>query len=156
MQFVYILIGTPACGKTCWATRNAQCLGVTILSADVIREDLRRSGGDPFDGKWVFATMARRLEQLLAEGTSAIVDATHWRRAYRAYAVERARSAGALAVGVWFDIPLDICMTRNAARLGSQPGMRREEPETLRRIHVGLEPPTPDEVDHVRRITMAG
>lgn len=156
MQHVYILIGAPACGKTRWALSQARQLNVSILSADIIRDDIRRAGGDPFDGDRVFSEMGRRLDQLLAEGASIIVDATHWQRQYRAYALTSARAAGAKTIGVWFDISLDVCLQRNDRRSGTRPGLRREDPETLRRIHAGLEPPGRDEFDEIRRITFEG
>lgn len=152
MQIVYILIGAPACGKSQWALRNARRLNAAILSADAVRDDVRRAGGDPFDGDRVFAEVERRLGQRLAEGASVVVDATHWQRRYRAYAVAGARARGAKVVGVWFDIPLEVCLSRNDRRLGDSPGLRREDPEVLRRIHAGLEGPTLDEVDEIVRV----
>jgi hypothetical protein len=68
--------------------------------------------------------------------------------------VEAARAAGAQLIGVWFDIPLEVCLGRNEARLGSSPGLRREDPDTIRRIHSGLEPPTLDEFDELQRVTL--
>jgi len=154
MQTVYVLIGAPACGKTRWALRNAKLLGASILSADIVRDAIRRSGGDPFDGDRVFGDVRQQLEQQLASGASVIIDATHWQQQYRSYAVEAARAAGAKTVGVWFDIPLDVCLERNDSRLGSSPGLRREDPDTIRRIHAGLEPPAPDEFDELQSITI--
>jgi predicted kinase len=156
MQTVYVLIGAPACGKTQWALRNARPLGASILSVDIVRDEVRRSGGDPFDGDRIFGELEQRLCAQLATGTSVVVDATHWQRAYRAYAVRAARATGAQAIAVWFDVPLDVCLARNATRMGSSPGLRREEPDTIRRIHAGLEPPAPDEFDAIRRVTAEG
>jgi len=156
MQTVYVLIGAPACGKTHWAVRNASRLGAVILSADVVRDAIRRAGGDPFDGDRVFAELGRRLKEQMASGASVIVDATHWQRAYRAYAVNAARAAGVRVVGVWFDVPLETCLQRNAGRIGASPGLRREDPETIERICAGLEPPAADEFDDGWRITADG
>jgi len=153
MQSVYVLIGAPACGKTYWALQNAERLHATILSADTVRDEIRRAGGDPFDGDRVFAEVGRKLDGLLAQGESVIVDATHWQRLYRAYAVDSARAARAQVVGVWFDIPLSVCLQRNDERLGDSPGLRREEPDVLRRIHAGLEPPGADEMDEILLLT---
>ncbi|HEY4689324.1 MAG TPA: ATP-binding protein [Anaerolineae bacterium] len=155
MQTIYVLIGAPACGKTQWALRNAKRLGAFILSADVVREAIRQSGGDPFDGDRVFAELGQRLSERLLSGDSVIVDATHWQRQYRSYAVSAARAVGARIVGVWFDVPLEVCLQRNDSRLGSSPGLRREDPETIRRIHVGLELPSIEEFDEIHRIQYA-
>ena len=152
MQTVYILIGAPACGKTRWALRNARRLHASVLSADIVRDDLCRAGGDPFDGDRVFAQLGQRLGERLAKGESVIVDATHWRRQYRAYAVDAAVAARAKVVGVWFDVPLEECLRRNEQRVGSSPGLRREDPETIRRIHNGLELPSIKEFDEIQRI----
>ncbi|MGH2593363.1 MAG: AAA family ATPase [Anaerolineae bacterium] len=153
MQTVYVLIGAPACGKTRWALQNAKRLGASVLSADVVRDEIRRAGGDPFEGDRVFAKLGLRLGERLACGASVIVDATHWQRQYRSYAVNSARAAGARVIGMWFDVPLDVCLQRNEQRIGASPGLRREDPDTLRRIHAGLEPPALDEFDVIQRIT---
>lgn len=152
MPTVYILIGAPACGKTYWAARNAKRLGTIVLSVDAARDEIRRAGGEPFDGDRVFAQLDRRLREQLSAGQSVIVDATHWKREYRAYAVDAAREAGARTVAVWFDVPLEVCLRRNESRLGSSPGLRREDPETIHRIHTGLELPSIEDFDEVRRI----
>ena len=125
MQTVYILIGAPACGKTQWALSNAKRLGAIVLAADAARDEIRRAGGDPFDGDRVFAVLDRRLREQLAMGQSSIIDATHWRREYRAYAVDAAREVKARVIGVWFDVPLEVCLLRNDGRMGSSPGLRR-------------------------------
>jgi len=153
MQTVYILIGAPACGKTRWALQNARRLGATLLSADAVREAIRQTGGDPFDGDRVFAELGQRLHEQIGSGASVIIDATHWQRQYRSYAVSAARAAGAKIVGIWFDVSLEACLRRNESRLGTSPGLRREDPDIVRRIHAGLEPPTLDEFDAVERIT---
>jgi len=152
MPTVFVLIGAPACGKTRWAVRHAKRLDAVIVSADTVRDEIRRAGGDPFDGDRVFSQLDHRLRNQLAAGQSVIVDATHWRRLYRAYAVDAARDAKARAVGVWFDVPLEVCLQRNAGRLGSSPGLRREDPDTIRRIHSGLELPSIADFDEVWRI----
>ncbi len=150
MPTVYVLIGAPACGKTSWALQNARRLGALVLSADVVRDEIRRAGGDPFDGDRVFADLDTRLRERLAGGASVIVDATHWQRAYRAYAVNAARAVGARLVAVWFDVPLEECLQRNEGRLGSSPGLRREDPDTIRRIHSGLELPSIEDFDEIQ------
>ncbi|HLF29033.1 MAG TPA: ATP-binding protein [Anaerolineae bacterium] len=152
MQTVYILIGAPGCGKTSWALQNAGRLGATILSVDVVRDEIRRNGGDPFDGDRVFNELSARLAERLAGGASVILDATHWQRPYRAYAVNCARASGAKVVAIWFDIPLAVCLRNNETRLGNSPGLRREDPETIRRIHIGLELPSIEDFDEIWRI----
>jgi protein phosphatase len=156
MQTVYVLIGAPACGKTHWALQNAKRLDAVILSSDVVRDEIRRAGGDPFDGDQVFNEIEQRLRQQLMLGHSVIVDATHWRREYRAYAVNAARDATARRVAVWFDVPLDVCLQRNEGRLGDSPGLRREDPDTVSRIYAGLELPSIEDFDEIRRIREDG
>jgi predicted kinase len=46
-----------------------------------------------------------------------------------------------MAVAVWFDTALDVCIARNAAR----PVDERVPEQAIRNVHAALEPPTLEE-----------
>jgi predicted kinase len=146
---LYVLIGAPGAGKTTWAAEHAAALDARIIASDDVRTALAASGqGDPGNMDQVFGEVARRARAALAGGHNVILDATHWRRAARAYALELARAAGARPVAVWFDVPLATCLARNAARPAAGWGARTSA-QAVREMHAALEPPGPGEFDAI-------
>ncbi len=154
MNTLYILIGAQGAGKTHWAERNRERLNAVVLASDDVRNDMVAQGwGDPRDGDQVFAEVERRLRRLLATGQDVILDATHWQRRYRRYALDAAREYGYRTVAVWFDLPLEVVQARNAGRDDTAWGYRAEDSAFVARVHAGLEPPGADEFDEIRRMT---
>lgn len=132
------MVGLQGAGKSTWV---AACLAAThaVVSKDHWPRARRRE-----------ARQQRVVAQLLAEGRSVVVDNTNPSAAERAPLVAAARAACVPVRAVWVDTPLDVCLTRNAAR-----------PEEARVPLVGVHaaqarftPPTPEEgftrVDVVR------
>jgi len=157
MRTLYVLIGAQGAGKTAWAERHRQRLDAVVLASDDVRNDMVAQGrGDPRDGDQVFAEVERRLRRLLATGQNVILDATHWQRRYRRYALDAARDYGYRTVAVWFDLPLEVIQARNAGRGDTAWGSRAEDSEFVARVHAGLEPPGADEFDEVWRILYGG
>lgn len=157
MSTLYVLIGAQGAGKTSWARHNRERLNAVVLASDDVRNDMVAQGrGDPRAGDQVFAEVERRLRQLLASGQNVILDATHWQRRYRCYALDAAREFGYRTVAVWFDLPLQVIQARNAGRGDTAWGYRAEDSEFVARVHAGLEPPGADEFDEVWRISHGG
>lgn len=154
MHTLYVLIGAQGAGKSAWAERNRERLNAVVLASDDVRNDMVTQGwGDPRDGDQVFAEVARRLRRLLATGQNVILDATHWQRRYRRYALDAAREYGYRTVAVWFDLPLEVVQARNTGRSDTTWGQRAEDNAFVARVHAGLEPPGTDEFDEIRRMT---
>jgi predicted kinase len=111
---VYFLIGVQGAGKSTWARVNAERLGGVVLASDDVRNELEAQGTDATDkGDLVFGIVEQRLGQWLDEGKNVIVDATHARVRWREKEVAIGRERGAKVIGVWFDVPLDVCLMRN-------------------------------------------
>ncbi len=104
----------------------------------------------------VFALLEARLDGLLAQEKNVVVDATHARCSWREKEVAIARARGAKTVAIWFDVPLAVCLQRNARKPGTQRwGERIVSPEFLRAVYLSFEPPTRAEFDEIQVIGIA-
>ncbi|MCC6188950.1 MAG: ATP-binding protein [Anaerolineales bacterium] len=151
---VYVLIGVQGSGKSTWARANAERLGATVVSSDEIRNELE-AAGIPAEGEGdrVFAILEARVAQIVAHGGSAIADATHVFRAWRSNLVTQSRRQGARLVAVWFNLPLGVCLARNAARPGGDWGCRPAPATVVADLWRRLEPPRADEFDEIVKIS---
>lgn len=152
MNTLYVLIGAPGSGKSAWARENGLRLGAVVIGSDDVRNDFHANGKNPLDGDAVFAEVAQRARKALAAGRSVILDATHYRRRYRTYAIDLARDLGAHRVAIWFDLPLDVCLSRNAGRSGGTFGDEPVPDQVVRDIFAHLQPPRQDEFDAIIRM----
>jgi protein phosphatase len=154
----YFLLGAQGSGKTAWAAAQAAQLSAATLASDDIRNELEAQGiNATFENERVFALLEARLGGLLAQGKNVLVDATHARRSWREKEIAIARASGAKTVAIWFDVPLAVCLQRNAQKPATQRwGERIVSPEFLRAVYLGLEPPTLDEFDEIQVIGLAG
>lgn len=157
MTTLYVLIGLPASGKTTWAQRNFRSLHAVVVCSDDIRRDFQADGRDTLNTDLVFAEMERRARSLLHADQSVVLDATHFSRTYRRYAVQLANETRARRVAVWFDLPLSVCLDRNARR---GDGTRGEvdgpffppSDRDMRDIADLFQPPGSEEFDEVVRV----
>ena len=131
-QRVYVLVGLPASGKSTWLAER----GVTALSSDAMRLLLRDNEADQTIHGVVFAELRRLLRRRLELGAMAsYIDATNLTRKERRQWIKIADWYGAECVGVYFDVPLAVCLDRNAAR------QRVVPVEAMERLAMRLTPP---------------
>ena len=154
MTTLYVLIGAPGSGKSTWALQNASRLGAVVVGSDRVRNELRASGENPLDGDAVFAEVERRARDRLTAGQSVVLDATHYRRRYRTYAIDLGRDLSARRVAIWFNLPLEDCLRRNAERSGQAFGSDVVPSRVVREIYEHLQPPDLDEFDEIQCITL--
>lgn len=152
MTTLYVLSGLPGAGKTTWARDNANRLQATVVCSDDVRCDFEADGRDPSDGDAVFAEVARRARRLLEADRSVIVDATHFQRKYRTYLRQLGIGVEVHRVAIWFDVPLETCLQRNAGRSGLAFGDRRMTDDFVRELADAFEPPARDEFDEIIRL----
>lgn len=147
---LYVLIGVQGAGKTTWAAANADRLRAEVVASDAIRNELEAEG-HPAEGRsdLVFEVLAERVGGCLGAGHNVIADATHVRRAWRAATLAAARAQHARLIAVWFDVPLEVSLARNAQRPGGPWGSRAVDEDLIRQLWHALEPPDLDEFDEI-------
>ena len=151
---VFVLIGAQGSGKSTWAAAHAAELNAEVVASDEIRNELEAAGREATNlADEVFAILEQRVDQWLAQGRNVIVDATHARRKWRENVLAIARARGARRVAVWFDVPLEAALARNARKPGGPWGQRTVPKPFLINVWRGLEPPGEGEFDEVLRIT---
>jgi predicted kinase len=108
-----ITVGLPGSGKTTYLAR----LGVNAISSDEIR---RLIADDPLDQSMnarIFATVRYLVRQRIAAGRPVTyVDATHLTSWERKPYVKLAERHGCQLEALFFDVPVETCLTRNQTR----------------------------------------
>ena len=127
-----LLIGASGSGKSTFAARHFDA--ETVISSDHLRGALAGDEGDQHATDAAFRRLHQWLDARLGAGALAVVDATNVEWMRRTELVRRARQQGRSAIGITFDLPLDLCLARNAARSRSvRAAVIRRQHDELRR-----------------------
>jgi predicted kinase len=128
-----VLVGLPGSGKSTYLQQR----GGGGLSSDDIRRWLADDDTDQSIHDRVFQTLRYLLRQRLALGRPVTyIDATNLTPQERSPYIGIGKSYGCEIEAVYFDVPLEICRQRNAARHRVVPE------EALLQMAARLEPPT--------------
>ena len=140
---IVVLVGLPGSGKSTYLER----MGVGGLSSDAIRRLLADDETDQTIHVRVFQTLRYLLEQRLAIGRAVTyIDATNLTREERGPYLAIGRAWECEVEAVFFDVPLEVCLARNARRPRVVPG------EALAKMAAKLAPPSVEE--GFRRVTV--
>jgi len=109
-----LLIGPAGSGKSTFAARHFDVSAV--ISSDRLRGLLAGDEAEQRVTDAAFKRLDRWVDARLEAGALAVVDATNldWMR--RGELIGRARKHGRPSVAIAFDLPLDLCLARSAAR----------------------------------------
>jgi predicted kinase len=130
--YVVLTIGLPGSGKTTWYKRR----GVTPLSSDMLRTILFDDITDQRYQGLVFSTLRSLLRaRLIAKMPWNYVDATNLSPHERRQWIKMAKSFGYEVQAVFFDVPLAVCLERNAKR------ERQVSDEIMHKMAERLRPP---------------
>jgi predicted kinase len=131
--YVVLAIGLPGSGKTTWYKRR----GVTPLSSDLLRSLLFDDISEQRYQGLVFSTLRSLLRaRLIAKMPWNYVDATNLSTHERKQWIKMAKSFGYEVQAVFFDVPLAVCLERNAKR------DRQVSDEVMHKMAERLKPPT--------------
>jgi len=134
--YVVLAIGLPGSGKTTWFRRR----GVTPLSSDLLRNILFDDVEEQRFQGLVFSTLRSLLRaRLIAKMPWNYVDATNLSVHERRQWIKMAKSFGYEVQGVFFDVPLDVCLERNRSR------DRMVSEDVMRKMAEKLKPPVFEE-----------
>jgi predicted kinase len=110
---IVVLVGLPGSGKSTYLER----LGVSGLSSDAIRRLLADDQTDQTINHRVFQTLRYLLRQRIAAGRPVTyIDATNLTPEERRPYVQIGQRCGCEVVALFFLVPLEVCMARNAQR----------------------------------------
>jgi predicted kinase len=133
---VVLAIGLPGSGKSAWFKRH----NITPLSSDLVRAMLF---DDPTEQRFqdlVFSNLRSMLKaRLIARRSMSYVDATNLTAHDRHGWIKLAKDYGYEAHAVFFDVPVEVCLQRNARRARVVPE------DVMRRMAAKLKPPTFEE-----------
>ena len=131
-----LAIGLPGSGKSSWFKRNK----ITPLSSDLLRALLF---DDPMEQRFqdlIFSNLRSMLKaRLIARRPMNYVDATNLTPQERQSWIKLARDYGYEVQAVLFDVPLEVCLSRNQRRDRVVPE------EAMRRMAAKLKPPSFEE-----------
>ena len=133
---VILTVGLPGSGKSTYLAK----LGAHAISSDAIRLQLADDETDQTIHARVFATARYLLRQRIdLKRPATYIDATNLTRKDRRQFIAIAKKHACLAEALYFDVPLEVCKVRNAARARLVPE------EVMDRMAAKLQPPTLDE-----------
>src|ERR1022692_510011 len=133
---IVVLVGLPGSGKSTYLKQ----MGVSGLSSDAIRKLLADDETDQTIHVRVFQTMRYLLEQRLAIGRAVTyIDATNLTPEERGPYLSIGRAWECEVEAVFFAVPLDVCLERNAGRPRVVPV------EALAKMAAKLAPPSVEE-----------
>jgi protein phosphatase len=125
-----VLIGAAGSGKSTFAGHHfvSDC----VVSSDRLRAEMTGAASDDV----VFAALHRRVQARLASGLPVVVDATNTDWTWRAQLLADARRYERPAMAIVFNLPVDVCLARNAARARTVPAsvIRRQVADVARDV----------------------
>jgi protein phosphatase len=109
-----VLVGVSGAGKSTFAAAHFR--PTQVLSSDAMRAMVADDPTDQSATEPAFELLHTLLDLRLARGRLSVIDATNVEQWARALLLEVARRHRRPAVAIVMDLPLELCLARNAAR----------------------------------------
>lgn len=111
-----VLVGPPGAGKSTWARRHFQWN--EIVSSDMFRMLLTDDENDMSVTREAFQFVDRVANARLRRGRLTVLDSINGRPVRRRKLVQLAHQLNCRAIVVSFQLPLEICLSRDRTRQG--------------------------------------
>lgn len=115
-----LTVGIPGSGKSSWIEKN-NYTNIPVVSRDVIRFQMLGNSKDDYFSKEdaVWKEYVHQIQCYLNNNSSVIADATHITKASRKKILDALNLDDKTDINIiYFDVPLDVCLERNAKRTG--------------------------------------
>ena len=118
MSKMYIVIGVPGCGKSTYIMNHSKETDI-IVSRDKIRYSILKDTDEYFSKeKEVYNEFIKQINAAVASGCDIWVDQTSLTKASRKKLFSRLNKKPKEIIAIYFNIPIDIALQRNAKRTG--------------------------------------
>ncbi len=129
---VVLLVGVSGCGKSTFAREHFA--GTEVLASDELRAMVADDPTDQRASGDAFTLLELVLDMRSKRRLTSVVDATNLERRVRRSYLRTAEERGVEPAAIVLDVPLEVCLRRDAARVE-----RRVGEEVLRRQREQLE-----------------
>ncbi len=152
-----LMVGLPGSGKSTVALARLQADGGVRIRSDVVRKRLHAADpaldlyGDAL-GALTYRTLLDHARAVVAAGTTALLDATYLKEAYRRPAVELAAELGVPLRILHCDAPLETLRQRVRARSAAGTDVSDADEQVLLMLAATWEPFTDAELPLVERV----
>jgi predicted kinase len=111
-----LLVGISGSGKSTWGKKFSQDNNITYLSSDEYRAKFGKNEDDQSVTPQVFAYLKRKVDELLSQGKSVMVDATNLTKRDRKDFLDSANKTETYKIAVVFEVSRDELVARQEKR----------------------------------------
>ena len=111
-----VMVGISGSGKSTFASGLRTSLKAELVETDAIRVELTGNAEDQSQNGRVFAVAKKRINDYLADGKNAIIDATSLDVKARKDWIEIGKANNAEVRAYFVDTPVDVAKRQNASR----------------------------------------
>lgn len=111
-----VMVGISGSGKSTFSNGLKTSMNATVVSTDDIRLELTGNAEDQTQNGRVFGIARSRVNNLLAQGKNAVIDATSLNPKDRLDWIRIGKANGAEIIAYVVKVPIDVAKKRNVGR----------------------------------------